>query len=348
MLSTLLKTKIIKYLNRMLSHEKLKQQDNSLYLDRLGISNKSNPYNHYDIPNEAVNTRDDIVFVSSRFRSGSTLLWNIFRQSPNCTSYYEPFNERRWFDNHVRGNSTDITHRGVQDYWTEYNNLSELSECYSPDWIHKNLLMDAGNWEPNMRTYIDTLIERAPNRPVLQFNRVDFRLPWLRHHYPNSKIVHLYRHPREVWCSFLTDKTLMTKDTVLHTYQDAFYLDVWCRDLAKHFPVLDIKHTPHPYQRFYYLWKLSYLVGTKWANYQLSFEALVTQPITTLKDMYSRLNMSNSDVDGILKLIQPPATNVWQKYADDDWFNQHEQLCENNLNLMLSQSNTKASINVNP
>src|SRR5262245_36641455 len=38
------------------------------------------------------------IVISARFRTGSTLLWNVFRHLPNCTAYYEPFNERRWFD----------------------------------------------------------------------------------------------------------------------------------------------------------------------------------------------------------------------------------------------------------
>src|SRR5262249_4078250 len=47
--------------------------------------------------------RDAVVFITARFRSGSTLLWNLFRHVPNCTAYYEPFNERRWFDAARRG-----------------------------------------------------------------------------------------------------------------------------------------------------------------------------------------------------------------------------------------------------
>ncbi len=30
------------------------------------------------------------VFVTARFRSGSTLLWNLFRNTPEETAYYEP------------------------------------------------------------------------------------------------------------------------------------------------------------------------------------------------------------------------------------------------------------------
>jgi hypothetical protein len=47
------------------------------------------------------------IFVTGRFRSGSTLLWNIFRHIDGCTSYYEPLNERRWFDPGRRGDRID-------------------------------------------------------------------------------------------------------------------------------------------------------------------------------------------------------------------------------------------------
>jgi len=63
------------------------------------------------------------VFITARFRSGSTLLCNLFRQVDACTAYYEPFNERRWFDPSVRGNRVDPTHRDVEDYWREYDAL---------------------------------------------------------------------------------------------------------------------------------------------------------------------------------------------------------------------------------
>src|SRR5437763_16548303 len=46
------------------------------------------------------------IFITGRFRSGSTLLWNIFRHIPGCTAYYEPLNERMWFDRKARGAPT--------------------------------------------------------------------------------------------------------------------------------------------------------------------------------------------------------------------------------------------------
>ena len=136
--------------------------------------------------------------------------------------------------------------------------------------------MTEKSFDTKMTSYIDSLIENAKKRPVLQFNRIDFRLSWIRANYPNAKILHLYRNPRDQWYSFLINKNEVTKDNITDKYQDGFYLDVWCKDLAVYFPMLDSKQTPHPYQRFYYLWKLSWLWGKHYANHSMSFEALVT------------------------------------------------------------------------
>ena len=86
------------------------------------------------------------VFITARFRSGSTLLWNIFRHVSGCTAYYEPLNERRWFDRNLRGNQTDNTHIGIDNYWREYDQLERLDELYQENWIDLNLFMDARFW----------------------------------------------------------------------------------------------------------------------------------------------------------------------------------------------------------
>ena len=65
------------------------------------LNNDVSPYK--SLPNFEHELGDGLVFVTSRFRSGSTLLWNIFRQSGSFTAFYEPFNERRWFDEQFRG-----------------------------------------------------------------------------------------------------------------------------------------------------------------------------------------------------------------------------------------------------
>lgn len=325
----------LKFQVHPLSQHQLNETITNAKQDLESIDNVPCPYFQEENFHNKTAQRDDIVFITSRFRSGSTLLWNIFRNLEGCTSLYEPFNERKWFDKENRGEQVDTTHVGVDDYSQEYNNMESLSKYYQDSWIDKSLYMDKKSWDPDMMSYICEMIEKSPNRPVLQFNRIDFRLPWLKQHFPNAKFIHLYRHPRDQWYSFLIDKQKMNKDDVQNTYEDAFYLDVWCDDLAKHFPFLDKRVTTHPYQRFYYLWKLSYLYGKKLCHQSISFENLTTNSKSVLTDLFVELNIDIDQVDNASTVLNPPPLDKWKKYADNTWFEALEKECEKQLLIFL-------------
>jgi len=279
---------------------------------------------------DVASARRDAILITGRFRSGSTLLWNLFRHVDGCVAFYEPFNERRWFDPTLRGNHVDPTHKQVDDYSREYEGLAELGEFYREEWISRNLFMEAGCWEPAMKQYVDLLINEAPGRPVLQFNRIDFRLPWIRHHYPVAKIVHLYRHPRDQWCSSLLDPANFGKEESVAEFakHDEFYLLGWARDLKYHFPFLDEEAVSHPYQLFYYIWKLSYLFGREYADYSICFEDLVTDPASQLEALFRAVEVETYDLDKLISLIVKPEMRKWKEYADDRWFYEQEAVCE--------------------
>lgn len=317
---------------RFLNHEYVQNELNRQIQARNAriplLENTLTPYPEFRQSIASPSNSKTAIFVSGRFRSGSTLMWQIFRQVKRCTAYYEPLNERRWFNQGLRGEHTDTTHLGVDDYWNEYNGLDHLSDFYNEDWIRSDLLMDERSWNPQLKAYIDELIEHASGDAVLQFNRADFRLPWLKRHFPNSKIVHIYRHPRDQWVSFLRNQDIMNKDDVQDTYTDAFYLDVWCADLARYFPFLSIETTPHPYQRFYYLWKLSYLYGQHYSDVSIGFEDVVSNPETILNKIFDALHWDDIDLSELLPLIIKPQLNKWKQYAEDSWFEKHESECE--------------------
>ena len=225
------------------------------------------------------------IFITGRFRSGSTLLWNLFRHVEGITSYYEPFNERRWFDEATRGERVDPTHRHVTEYWSEYVGLTELRAYYDERWIDTELFMDEFSWNPDMERFVALLVDRARGRAVLQFNHIDFRLQWLRRTFPTAYLVHIFRHPRDQWCSTLLDPQSFPRDGRMEDFRpsDHFYLLRWARDLKYHFPFLDEGGVRHPYELFYYIWKLSYLFGRVYCDYSLAFERLVSEPAVELR-----------------------------------------------------------------
>lgn len=273
--------------------------------------------------------RSDVILITARFRSGSTLLWNLFRNAPGCTSYYEPLNERQWFNPSRRGQQVDATHLEVEEYWKEYEGLGVLGGYYNEEWPNRHLLMDENFYDPRMKRYIEVMIERAPGRPVLQFNRVDFRLPWLRQNFPNAKLLHIYRHPRDQWVSSLMGNPVSPSTARLADFapHDRFYLGTWVRDLKYHFPFLGEMDAQHPYRAFYLLWKLSWMAGKAQSDHSIAFEDLVTEPEQELDKLLTEVGLK-VDPAPLLPLIQKPPLGKWTKYADECWFQKHESACE--------------------
>ncbi|MFC4349909.1 sulfotransferase [Kordiimonas lipolytica] len=219
---------------------------------------------------------DGPVFITARFRSGSTLLWQAFDRLAGFTAYYEPLNERRWFDPITRGEGTDETHRGVQNYHSNYNGLEHLSQWFTDEWTYKNLVLGHSAHACALEKYIAELISRAPERPVLQFNRVDFRLPFLKKNFPEASILHLRRNPRDTWRSTLKGHQNDQSWNLL-SYSDHchFYLLPWYRDLVISYPwlLMDGRRT-HPYRLHYLVSRLSDLFAAEWADASISYEAL--------------------------------------------------------------------------
>ena len=278
------------------------------------------------LPGRAASALKQAAFVTGRFRSGSTLVWNIFRHVPEVTSYYEPFNERRWFDVADRGSEVDQTHLGVSDYWAEYNDLPELGRYFEEDWKFRRLYMSGASYDARMHRYIETMIVRAPGRAVLQFNEVDFRLEWLRAWFPGVPIIHIFRHPRDQWCSTLQDAAPTAAQCRVREFEayDGFYLMRWARDLRHTFPILTMDGDAFAYELYYQVWKLSYLFGQHYAELSLRFEDLIADPRANIQRILETAGMAEVDVEPLIPLVSPVRTGKWRECGDAQWFGEIE------------------------
>lgn len=274
------------------------------------------------------------IFVSGRFRSGSTFLWNLFRHTEGVTAYYEPLNERQWFRTGVEEDRVDPTHLGVGEYWREYAGLRELAEDFDPAWTTRGLYMDRRSCDEGLYRYLARLIASAPQRPVLQCNRFDFRLEWLKASFPGAKVVFLYRDPREQWMSVQKGGPPVPADYRLGVDDslDLFYTLEWARDLRRVFPCLDLREHSHPYSVHYMLWRLAYLFGTRYADVSVAYEDLVGDFRPILQAVFDSVGLPvevNSET--YHQLLQPRQEQRWPGYAHAGWFRAIEERCDRML-----------------
>jgi hypothetical protein len=270
------------------------------------------------------------VFITARFRTGSTLVWNLFRHVSGCTAYYEPLNERRWFDPSTRGQHTDATHLQVEDYWREYDGLQWLGAHFRSDWNDRNLYMDAAFDAPDLRSYVDGLVAHAPKQAVLQFNRIDFRLAWFRAEFPKARILHLYRNPRDQWCSSLVDPSRVPRHVSVAGFEpyDHYYLLAWAKDLSYQFPFLSPDRSSHPYDLFYMIWRLSYIFGRTFAHASFAYERLLNHPDVEIPRLLAAAGVEHSDLPALRHLIVARPSSLGQAYAPAGWYAEREERCE--------------------
>lgn len=203
------------------------------------------------------------VFIVGRFRSGTSYFWHIFNRLERFRAWYEPLHPQ--LPAQIKHTAPKADHVYIQDYWTAYRALDDLSSHHRIEFGSERLYLTAQDSWPELRHYLDYLINASGDRqPVLQFNRMDFRLPWLTGFYPHAQLLYLKRDPIQQWIS--QRKHIPQADRNNESYADAYELMQWCADLAPLLPFLAPQKERHGFYRFYCLYRLSVLMGTYYAD----------------------------------------------------------------------------------
>jgi hypothetical protein len=262
------------------------------------------------MPNAAPSPSGRPVFITARFRSGSTLLWNMYEQSAGWRAYYEPCHDNLLA--HIRSTAPMPSHRGVKAYWESYRPLlADLPDVHRHEFGVTRLLLEADDAWRALERYLRFLVDRsAPRRAALQFNRIDFRLPWLRQRFPDARIVHLWRGARESYASSV--RHLLPGDFDRHDQPNVYDIFEWCVSLAPALPFLADPAIDSFYARHYLLWKLSRLMGERQAHVSLSFERDLAAPDGDgLRRLVEAGCFDAADVPAARALVEPVETGSW-------------------------------------
>jgi len=273
------------------------------------------------------------IFITARFRSGSTLLWNIYNNASGAHAYYEPLHEQLP-ELISRNISPQARHYFVDTYFRQYPDVETLKRFHSTEFGVSQLFLEKQDEHPDLQNYINFLISHSTkkNVAVLQFNRIDFRLPWVRKNFPKAALIHLYRSPRDQWISTIQGYPI---DVDKNIDSDPYRITTWSRDLIKQFPFLSTPYIRHSYQRYYYLWKLSYLMGRQLCDYSIAYEDILSKPGKSIRLLLELGQLdTHKNIEKCLGIIIKRPVNVWKKYHSENWFAEMEQECETQLSAL--------------
>lgn len=270
------------------------------------------------------------IFITSRFRSGSTLLWNIFNQAEGYSAFYEPCHDNLLA--HIKYTAPMESHREVDSYWDSYAPISEkLEQLHQYDFGITRLLLEEEDHWGDFEKYLKYLTEcTGEDVAVLQCNRIDLRLPWIRSRFPDARIVHLHRNVRDAYVSIV--RHLMPDQLDNANEPNIYDMLEWCAVLASDFPFLAGPDIKTMYDRHYYLWKLSRIMAERWADCSISFEEqLIKDPESGLRALVEEGGFDDEQIEDAKSLIQPVETGTWSLLHDAEWYDRTEIKCEQTL-----------------
>ena len=134
------------------------------------------------------------------------MLWNLFNQLPQYCAWYEPLHTN--LIKHITHVKPKKDHLGIDDYWHNYRSLNELSQYHKAEFGYDRLLLEKHEKHAKLTQYIEYIISQSKQKiPVLQFNRMDLRLGWLRNKFPNVRIIHFFSHVENKQVKFGRNET---------------------------------------------------------------------------------------------------------------------------------------------
>ena len=155
------------------------------------------------------------IFIHSLWRTGSTYIWNKFRQNSSYYCYYEPLYERL-----IEAKKEELQQLSTNEKLKDLNHpIAEQYNTYEfpiePDGgvnfftkgiSYDRYCLDTDAEDSELLNYLDYLIDVTPEnkKPLLQFCRTSLRIGWCKSTFPEAYHTYIKRSARNQWESCLS------------------------------------------------------------------------------------------------------------------------------------------------
>src|SRR5208283_2524405 len=158
---------------------------------------------------------DSSLFIQGMWRTGSTYIWNKFREQPRYRAFSEPFHELLLFEKEEdlrRKLPAEISlmarHPELKDFYFaeyEFEALGGIRH-FEKRFSYQTYCLGPESRDVSLQRYLFSLMEvawRHRERPVFKFTRGLMRAGWLHARFPSYTIL-LLRRPMDIWNSFVS------------------------------------------------------------------------------------------------------------------------------------------------
>jgi hypothetical protein len=263
------------------------------------------------------------IFLHALFRTGSTYIWNKFRQNPAYYCYYEPFHpilgsiaiDRKYPWSHDKKTAQFMQHPHLdKNKLYEYKKLLRPGEVGVP-YFRKSFSYDnycENNKDIAAKDYLDYLIKNTETKiPVLKFTRSSFRIKWFKKNYPEALNIYISRNPRNQWQSYLAmhKKELdifLTTDLIITGINSTkpifdklkerialfeYHSEIYNDEELIYSALNKFYSNPDRYFIFYYIWFCAFILNILYADFFKDVD-LLSQVESYRNKMYDLLRFT--------------------------------------------------------
>ncbi|MFK7779650.1 MAG: sulfotransferase domain-containing protein [Candidatus Gracilibacteria bacterium] len=177
------------------------------------------------------------LIVNGYFRSGTSIVWKILKDSNNdYTVFYEPCHEALFdlVSDYEKSSNKKNTLHGM-DIWEEYTKNPDFFNKLR--FIHPNILKPVPVNYSKIKNYVNAFNELDENT-ILQTNRWHLFLDFLGKDF-DCEIIHIIRNPIDVYNSIINkafEKNQYIKKIIYKNR--SFNINIWYQELSKFYPEL--------------------------------------------------------------------------------------------------------------